>query len=74
MRTAFLSWLLLLVFFLSGCAGPVLDLPEPTTLQLADARFVLAQAQLSPAPKPVTDHMAAANDDDDMFNVTGIFT
>ena len=61
MRTAFLPWFLFLVFFLSGCAGPVLDLPEPTALQLADARFVLAQAQLSPAPKPITDHVEATN-------------
>ena len=57
------SWtrILLPVLLLTSCAGPVLDLPEPTALELADARFVLAQAPLPPAPRPITDHVAVAD-------------
>ncbi len=48
MRTAFLSWFLLFVFFLSGCATPVLDLPEPTHQKFAKARRLLDHHQLFP--------------------------
>ncbi|MXX11565.1 MAG: M48 family metalloprotease [Nitrospira sp. SB0675_bin_23] len=48
MRTAFLSWFLLLVFFLSGCAGPVLDLPEPTNQKLTEAHRLLDHHKLPP--------------------------
>ena len=48
MRTAFLSWFLLLVFFLSGCATPVLDLPEPTNQEYTEARRMLDHHQLFP--------------------------
>ena len=39
----------------------MLDLPEPTALELADARFVLTQAKLSPSPRPISNHVEAAN-------------
>ena len=48
MRTAFLSWFLLLVFFLCGCATPVLDLPEPTNQEYAEARRLLDHHELPP--------------------------
>ncbi len=55
MRTAFLSWFLLLVFFLSGCATPVLDLPEPPDRTYAAARVALEQTRLAPVPSPLAD-------------------
>lgn len=56
MRIAFLSWfLLLLAFFLSGCAGPVLDLPEPTNQELTEAHRLLDHHKLpSVAAFPIT--------------------
>ena len=55
MRTAFLPWFLLLVFFLSGCAGPVLDLPEPTNQELTEAHRLLDHHKLPPvAAFPIT--------------------
>ena len=46
MRTAFLPWFLFLVFFFSGCATPVLDLPEPTNQKYAEARRLLDHHEL----------------------------
>lgn len=49
--------LLLMVLLLTGCATPVLDLPEPPTHQFAEARRLLDHHELPPvAPFPLAHH------------------
>ena len=48
MNICLLSRVLLFAFLFGGCATPVLDLPEPTTQQFAEARRLLDHHQLFP--------------------------
>ena len=48
MNMCLLSRVLLFAFLFGGCATPVLDLPEPTTHQFAEARRLLDHDQLFP--------------------------